>query len=90
MEVYLNVIEMGEGIYGVEAASQFYFRHSAKNLSASESALLASILPNPIKYSASKPSAYISKRRNAILHQMNLWGGKLDYKMKEFDDDDKK
>lgn len=90
MEVYLNVIETGDGIYGVEAASQFYFHHSAKSLSASEAALLTSILPNPRKYSASKPSAYISNRRGAILHQMNLWGGKLDYKMKEFDDDDKK
>jgi monofunctional biosynthetic peptidoglycan transglycosylase len=79
MEVYLNVIEMGDGIYGAEAASQYYFKHSAAKLSASEAALIAAILPNPRKYSASRPGPYVSKRQGNILIQMGYFGGKLDY-----------
>ena len=62
IELYLNIIEMGPGIYGVEAASQAAFHHSAKTLSRREAALLAAILPSPLKSSASKPSAYILRR----------------------------
>jgi len=62
MEVYLNVVELGDGIYGVEAASQHYFRHSAKTLSASEAALLAAALPSPLRYSISNPGKYMRKR----------------------------
>lgn len=70
MEVYLNSIEMGNGIYGVEAASQYYFGKPAKKLSKRESALIAAILPNPLKWSASKPNAYIQKRQYRILKAM--------------------
>lgn len=79
MEVYLNVIEMGDGIYGAEMASQVYFKKSASELTASEAALVASILPSPRKYSAVKPSAYVRGRQSWTLTQMRHWGGKLDY-----------
>ncbi|NUM32043.1 MAG: monofunctional biosynthetic peptidoglycan transglycosylase [Bacteroidetes bacterium] len=79
MEVYLNIIEMGKGIYGAEAASMYYFDKSAASLSSSEAALIAVILPNPRKFSASSPSNYILKRKRFALRQMNFWGGKLDY-----------
>lgn len=79
MEVYLNVIEMGDGIYGAQAASQAYFRKDAAKLSSAEAALLAAILPSPKKYSATRPGAYVSKRQGWIMRQMGHWGGKLDY-----------
>ena len=74
LEVYLNVIEMGDGIYGAEAASQKYFKRSAKKLSKSQAALIAAILPNPIKYSALHPSAYIIARQQWILRNMEYIG----------------
>ncbi len=83
MEVYLNVIEMGDGIYGAQAASKTFFNKDAKNLSKGEAALIAAVLPNPLKFSAAKPSAYILNRQTWILHQMALWGGVLDYDEKE-------
>lgn len=70
LEVYLNSIEMGNGIYGVEAAAQYYFNKSANDLSKRESAAIAAILPNPLKWSASKPNAYIQKRQFRILKKM--------------------
>lgn len=85
MEVYLNVIEMGDGIYGAEAAAQAYFHKHAKDLSKSESATIAVCLPNPIKFNAGAPSAYILKRVAFINNQMKLWGGRLNYDMKEED-----
>jgi len=87
MEVYLNVIEMGDGIYGAEAAAQNYFHTSAKNLSASQAAMIAACLPNPRKFNAGNPTGYVFKRQSAILHQMNLWDGRLDYNMKEDEDE---
>ncbi len=74
MEVYLNGIEMGNGIYGVEEAAQYYFKKSAAELSKRESAAIAAILPNPIKWSASKPNAYIQKRQYRILKAMRYVG----------------
>ena len=71
MEVYLNVIELGPGLYGVEAASQKYFHHSAKSLSRSEAALLATVLPNPIKMKVDKPSPYVRKRSAKIAELMS-------------------
>jgi len=71
MEVYLNVIEMGDGIYGVQAASQYYFRKDAKDLNRSEAALIAAILPNPRIYSAKNPSAYIQRKQGRIMRAMN-------------------
>jgi monofunctional biosynthetic peptidoglycan transglycosylase len=70
MEVYLNVIEMGPGVYGSEAAAQHYFNKSAAKLTKSEAASIAAILPNPIRWSASKPTPYIIKKRNWILRHM--------------------
>lgn len=67
LEVYLNVIELGPGVYGVEAASQKYFHKRARNLNLSESALIASVLPNPIKFKINKPSAYILRRQRKIM-----------------------
>lgn len=62
MEVYLNIIEMGDGIYGAEAAAQYYFRKSASDINRYEAASIAAILPSPIRRSASKPSPSTEKR----------------------------
>lgn len=75
LEVYLNVIEFGTGIYGVEAASQHYFNKSATKLTAQEAALLAAVLPNPHKYRVDRPSAYVLQRQNWILVNMHRIGG---------------
>lgn len=79
MEVYLNVIEMGDGIYGAEAASKAYFNKSANALTKRQAATIAVTLPNPIKFSAKRPSAYLNKRISWAMQQMRYWGGKLDY-----------
>jgi len=71
MEVYLNVIEMGDGVYGIETASQKYFHKSAKKLSKSESALIVACFPNPRKWNASKPTGYIKRRQQWILNNMD-------------------
>lgn len=71
MEVYLNVAEMGNGIYGVEAASLHYFNRSAKDVSKDQAALVAAILPSPKKYSAKNPGPYVRKRQQWIMRQMN-------------------
>ncbi|RZS95609.1 monofunctional biosynthetic peptidoglycan transglycosylase [Cecembia calidifontis] len=71
MEVYLNVIEMGEGIYGIEAAAQYYFKKPAENLSRQEAALIAAVLPNPRRWSPARPTPYIQGRQVWILGQMN-------------------
>ena len=70
MEVYLNVIEFGDGVYGAEAASQQFFHASAKNISRSQAALLAAVLPAPRRYSAAHPSGYVNGRKGWILGQM--------------------
>jgi monofunctional biosynthetic peptidoglycan transglycosylase len=70
MEVYLNSIEMGNGIYGAEAASQYWYRKSAANLTPVEAAGIAAILPNPRKYKASNSSSYIERRKSKILRVM--------------------
>ncbi|MBI2967155.1 MAG: monofunctional biosynthetic peptidoglycan transglycosylase [Bacteroidetes bacterium] len=72
LDVYLNIIELGDGVYGAEAASKRYFNKTAKKISAGEAALLAAILPRPLKYSAKNPGPYIRKRQNWILNQMRL------------------
>ncbi len=74
LEVYLNSIEMGNGIYGAEKASQFWFHKSALDLNKEEAAAIASILPNPRKYMANPPSQYIQKRKKWILKQMQNHG----------------
>ena len=74
MEVYLNVIEMGDGIYGSEMASQIFFKKSARNLNRSEAALIAAVLPNPRIWRPDHPSAYISHKQQKILQAMNKVG----------------
>lgn len=71
LEVYLNVIEMGQGVYGAEAASHYYFNKSAKNLTKKEAALIIAILPNPRKWDAKRPSSYINRRANSIVRYIN-------------------
>lgn len=78
MEVYLNSIEMGNGIYGAEAASKYWFNKSASKLLPSESAAIAAILPKPLSYKATPPSTYIQSRISWILKQMS-YHGKLEY-----------
>ena len=70
MEVYLNVAETGEGMYGVQAASKTYFGKNAKNLTKSQAALIAVCLPNPRKYNPTNPSSYIQRRKNHIVNLM--------------------
>ena len=79
MEVYLNSIEMGNGVYGAEAAAQYWFKKPAIKLSKDESAAITSILPNPRKYVANPPSSYIARRKEWIKQQMSFWGNQLDY-----------
>jgi monofunctional biosynthetic peptidoglycan transglycosylase len=62
LEVYLNVAEFGEGVFGVQAAAQHYFKVDAKDLTAVQAARLAAVLPNPKEWSASKPSSYVRSR----------------------------
>lgn len=70
MTVYLNVIEMGDGIYGAEAASRYYFNKAAADLMPAEAALIAAVLPNPRKWSPDHPNSFILKRQKSILIRM--------------------
>lgn len=74
LEVYLNCIEMGPGIYGAEAVAQEHFNCTASELTRSNCALIAATLPNPNKFSSKNPSPYMLKRRKQILRQMRLMG----------------
>jgi monofunctional biosynthetic peptidoglycan transglycosylase len=74
LEVYLNIVEFGPGIYGVEAASQAFFHKPAKKLSTTEAARLAAVLPNPYRMSAEQPSSYVWQRTAWIRKQMRLLG----------------
>ena len=69
-QAYLNTIEWGPGVYGIEAASQYAFHHPAARLTRPEAALLAAILPNPRRWSAAAPTAYIRERARTILERM--------------------
>jgi len=79
MEVYLNSIEMGRGVYGAEAAANYWFHVSASKLNKDQSAAIAAILPNPLKFKANPTSPYITTRKEWIKKQMNFWGNQLDY-----------
>mgnify|MGYP002625324588 CR=1 FL=1 len=70
MEVYLNSVEMGDGIYGAEAVSQLHFGYPARDLTRANCALVAATLPNPLKYNSEHPSAYMLKRQTWIMGQM--------------------
>ncbi|WP_445731302.1 monofunctional biosynthetic peptidoglycan transglycosylase [Mariniflexile sp.] len=88
MEVYLNSIEMGKGIYGAEAAAQYWFKRPAANLRQEEAAAIAAILPNPLRYRANPATNYIQKRKNWIVRQMGYFGP-LIYKKETIKDDKK-
>jgi monofunctional biosynthetic peptidoglycan transglycosylase len=75
LEVYLNIAEMGDGVFGVEAAAQKYFKTSAAKLGRKQSARLAAVLPNPIRYSAGNPSPYVMRRQVRIARAMGRLGG---------------
>jgi monofunctional glycosyltransferase len=75
MEVYLNIAEMGDGVFGVEAASQKYFKKPAKDVGRQQASLLAAVLPNPIKFSAKNPSGYTLNRSKKIARNMRRLGG---------------
>lgn len=70
MEVYLNVVELGSGVYGVEAASKKFFKKSAKAVTATQASLIAAVLPNPRKFRIDKPSAYVTGRQTKILNRV--------------------
>ena len=71
LERYLNSIEMGQGVFGVEAASHYYFGKSSADLTKSEAAWIAVCLPNPKKYDPKNPSSYLSRRHSWVMRQMN-------------------
>jgi monofunctional biosynthetic peptidoglycan transglycosylase len=75
LEVYLNIAEFGYGTYGAEAAAQRFFHTSAARLSRGDAAVLAAVLPNPVRLSAAAPSRYVQQRRDWILRQMQALGG---------------
>ena len=75
LEVYLNIVELGDGVFGVEAASQRYYGKAAARLGPEEAALLAAVLPNPLRLRVARPSAYVQERRAWILQQMGQMGG---------------
>lgn len=72
MEVYLNSIEMGDGIYGAEAVAQEHFGTTAEKLSRRQCALIAATLPNPLKFDSAHPSGYMLKRQGKILRLMKV------------------
>jgi monofunctional glycosyltransferase len=73
MEAYLNVIEMGDGIYGAEAAAQNFYGKKAIDLTRQDAALIAAVLPNPRKWTPKAPTAFITKKQNWIVRQMRFW-----------------
>lgn len=75
LEVYLNSVEWGDGVFGAEAAAQKHFRIGAPYLSRQQASLLAAVLPNPRRWSAGRPSAYVNRRAAAIRQQMWQLGG---------------
>jgi monofunctional biosynthetic peptidoglycan transglycosylase len=78
LEMYLNEAEMGRGIFGIEAASQKYFKHSAKKLTKVEAAMIASSLPNPVRFTVKPTSRYVSKKYPWVMRQMNNLGADRD------------
>jgi monofunctional glycosyltransferase len=75
LEVYLNIAEFGRGIYGVQAAAQYFFHEDAQHLTRTEGALLAAVLPNPRRFHVEAPSGYVLTRRDSIAEQMGELGG---------------
>ena len=75
IEVYANVAEFGDGVYGAQAAARTYFRKDADRLSAAEAARMAAVLPSPRRYSITRPGPYVQRRSQAIQRQMRYIGG---------------
>ena len=75
LEMYLNIAQFGDGIYGVQAAAQRFWHKPASRLSSAEAASLAAVLPNPLRLHAERPSRYVIERRDWILAQMRDLGG---------------
>lgn len=75
LEVYLNVMETGKGIYGAEKAAETYFGKSARSLTKGEAALIAAVLPSPERMSPARPSDYVKERQSWIMGQMDNLGG---------------
>lgn len=82
LEVYINIAELGKNTYGIESASRRYLNKSSEQLTIRESALAASVLPNPLVRNLSNPSGYMLRRSDAIIKQINNLGGK-DYLKKQ-------
>jgi monofunctional biosynthetic peptidoglycan transglycosylase len=85
LTVYLNIAEFGEGVFGVEAAAQRYFHKPASRLTMSEAALLAAVLPSPLRFKANAPSGYVRSRQAWILRQMRQLGGESFMRQNAFD-----
>jgi monofunctional biosynthetic peptidoglycan transglycosylase len=75
LEMYLNVAQFGDGVYGVQAAARRFYHKPAARLSAADAALLAAVLPNPLRLHVERPSRYVLERREWILGQMRGLGG---------------
>ncbi len=75
LEVYANIAEFGDGVYGAQAAARTYFDKDASRLGPAEAARLAAVLPNPKRYSAARPGPYVQRRARAVQRQMRLIGG---------------
>jgi monofunctional biosynthetic peptidoglycan transglycosylase len=75
LEVYLNIAETGPGLFGIEAAARRYFDRPARHLTVEQAALIAAVLPNPVRFRADAPSAYVRERQRWILRQMRQLGG---------------
>jgi len=72
MEVYLNSIEMGDGIYGADAVAEYHFNTTADKLTKAQCALIAVSLPNPRRFNSARPSGYMLKRQSRILREMRF------------------
>jgi monofunctional biosynthetic peptidoglycan transglycosylase len=75
LEVYLNIAETGPQTFGIQAAAKRYFGQAASSLTREQAALIAAVLPNPLRFHADRPSAYVLSRRDHILQQMSQLGG---------------
>ena len=75
IEVYANVAEFGDGVYGAQAAARTYFHKDASGLTAAQAARMAAVLPSPRRYSIARPGPYVQRRSQAIQRQMRYIGG---------------
>lgn len=74
LEIYVNIAEMGNGVFGINAASKRFFRKSPNRINPAEAALLAAVLPNPVRFKVDKPSSYVQSRQRHIQNQMHKLG----------------